>query len=162
MAEFEPPSYWTRDIDLAHHEAGHAVIALWHDVEVLETRIDRPDVGADGRTRFRKIDFAKASRDELKAQLAATLGGPLANNQRMTWPLSGYDTTDEGWAKTFVFLLDYSRDEFEQVQSTTAGILQFLQSDVRALAAALLDRGAIPGSEIKQVIKEYRAKQVKA
>jgi hypothetical protein len=53
-----------------------------------------------------------------------------------------------------------SEADFNQIKGITKGLLRLYQRQVRGLASALLDRGAITGSEIAEVVKHYMKRQV--
>jgi hypothetical protein len=165
---FEPASGWTSaDFETAQHEAGHAIVAaLWAGAHVDEVRIDRPDANVLGHLRYAMHDrpeelTPEEKRAKLRDRLTVILAGPLACGEDIQWPVFGPDGTDRGHAGSLIMLLGLTEAEVTSVIAHTKALCRLYQREIRALASALLDRGAIPGSEIFEVVQTYTRKQAK-
>ena len=155
MAEFrfqEPwVGSWSRDdFEVAHHEAGHAAIAWFHGLALLECRIDRPDSGLWGNVSVTP-DLDKLE-GHFQSIIAGQIASPLFLGGLFTWPLSPDAPGDEAAAAAVARRLDMTRAQFESHSAITRDLLVLFAEKRSRLVQALLDRGAIPGDEVHSIL----------
>ena len=161
--EFEgsSPGSWdsTRSgFALANEEAAHAAFCLYFEIPIREVRIDNPitdkaNVGGWVRT------IPNTSKEGLENHLKATLAGPLATGREIPWPPSSVDSSDEAILARLAYILGYDKARWDEAVFFVKEFLQFptTQRAVRAISSALLERGAIPGDELKRIVFSARA-----
>jgi hypothetical protein len=149
---FEPaaPGSWNPETDWknALHEAGHACVALAVGLPLREARIDTPDwpstygwaVVGDGDHSYENL-------------LLASLGGPLSDipPTRPAWPLRQDGKGDETNQAIICDRLGSSEADYRRFEGLAADFLRVFRDRRGALQAALLDRGALPGDELRQI-----------
>jgi hypothetical protein len=160
MAEFEEPSPGSWDstrtgFALANEEAAHAAICLLMGIPVREVRIDSP-LDDDDSTRGWVWTDADMSVTGLTSHVHATLAGPLICGREPSWPLSTVDSPDEAILSRLVFILGWDEERWKVAVHFVKELLAFpsVQRRIKALSGALLERGAIPGPEVKQMVND--------
>ncbi len=141
---------WTYvDRKLSNEEAGHACAAVSAGVTVLEVRIDRPDDSMGVCATIPGTDVAGFRR-----QLFCTLAGPLVVGRVVPWPPDVGDGGDEGVAARLVLLLDIDEGSWYRVVAVVAEFLRLPSTKraITAVAGALLERGALTGDEVHEIV----------
>lgn len=163
--EFEPPApgSWdstSRGFATANHESGHAAIAHWHGLELIEVRVDHPittELGTLGLCAYVKV--RDPTMDDYRAQLHVTLAGPLAEGRRLAWP-APRDSNDSDVANAgrLAFILGMGEDDWNRAHDMVAGLLSLptVRRWIKDLSGALLDRGALPGEQATDIFKKGR------
>jgi hypothetical protein len=135
----------------AHHEAGHAVVALACRIPVRSASIKR-----------RKHSFGRVITPRLppdKIQLYVVLAGPFAH--RRFAPRSNWLTSDFNVVCDMIFGRGSRGDAAKQKYLTyivehAEGIVDFFWSDIRVTAKALLKHETLTGDEISAAIRAAR------
>ena len=153
---FEPaaPGTWTSaagpPTGPANHEAHHAVCGVLLGIEVLEVRIDRPDLDTLGHCAWIKHADGWRNAAASIAPLAMASTAPPA-------PDLHADDQDLWHASVFWW------DAFEQERPSWPALLELVVSmlttpagkrAVRAVSSALLAEGAIPGHRVVAAVLE--------
>jgi hypothetical protein len=162
MAEFnfEPPapSSWSRlDRVAANHEAAHAVMAVLLDIEVFEARIDRP-IDRHPST----LGWVYHAHVEEPWKAVAVSVAPLIFERRL--PSSPSLNTDDGdeLNAAIVFhdagMTSAQWDEAVEIATTFLGLPSSKRA-ITALSGELLERGAVPGDEVRRIIDKSLHRQ---
>ena len=146
-----------------NEESAHATVAALLGLEVLEARIDRPDVGIRGHVLIGPLATVPVSceQDLLSAyfrRLLAALAGPVFVGcwESARWPLEESDPGDVGLVARCCRWLDYDVIDLLVAESHVEAMLRD-KSVGRALSAvgrALLEHGAIPGQRVEELVAE--------
>lgn len=138
----------------ANHEAHHAVAAVLLDVELREVRIDRPHHGVLGHVvstvhseRWRNAGVAVAPlaiEGTAPASLLATFDDHDARSAAAHYLLAG--RAPEDWPAFVAFVRSLM---------LTAGS----RRAITAVSRALLERGALPGGEVRRIVGEAGAER---
>jgi len=152
---FEPPlrGSWgraSRGMQIANHEAGHAVVAVLLGLDVYEARVDRPDTSSDGVVSVRS-DFDR-SREHLLATLAGPLLAPLPASPVPAWPPSLDAFGDEQNAAILVERLGFCEEDWDEAIAETRSILCEVPRAITDVSGALLERGALRGDELRDIV----------
>lgn len=140
---------------MVNHESAHAVIAAWLGLAIREARVDRPDLWIGG------IVGVEPDLDRLRDHLMATLAGPIAAplSTPITWPPEPHGDGDERILATLVAALSDQNGSFQEPHwdecVTATRRLLDLPEVCRArvaLGGVLLERGAIPGNEVHEIV----------
>jgi hypothetical protein len=152
---FEEPlegSWSILDRATANHESCHAVAAVLLDLEVFEVRIDRP-IDRHPST----SGWVKAARPEEAWRAVALSIAPLIFDKRVPkFPSLNSDDGDEFNAAVVVHDAGISPERFGEIIELATELLELPSSKraLKAVAGALLERGAIPGPEVKQMVND--------
>jgi len=138
-------AYW----DTAWHEAAHAVIADFEGLQILESRIDRPDPHVEGIVRV--VPDMGNLLGHFRCLLAGRLAHPL-HYPPLSWPLDSEGPGDEGNAARVAAYLDLTQAQFDVEVGIVRQLLRLLSGRQARLQSALLERGAIPGDEVHQIL----------
>jgi ATP-dependent Zn protease len=141
----------------AHHEAGHAVVALAFRIPVLRASI-KPRGASGGRVITPRLPPDKA----VDIQLFITLAGPFAH--RRFAPRSNW-LTDIGNAHAMIFGKEKRKGteaEKQRYLADTVGraekVVDYFWPDIKATARALLKHETLTGDEISAAIRAARRK----
>ncbi len=153
--EFIPPEPGTWTVlarEEANHEAAHALAAVLLDVGVNEVRIDRPDIGTLGQA-----VTEKQPPESRWKHLAVSLAPLIVSKRCPDFPPSlNSDDGDEFKAAVVAHDLHLDESEYDGIVGVISELLNLPSSRraFTALAGALLEKGALPGDEVRQVIQE--------
>lgn len=160
--------YYMNAQSSAYHEAGHAVIAWYHDINLETITLDAP-YDEMGRARhvnpLQGVDTAwgttVADRMRMEQLVSVCLAGPLAQRK---FSLVGFRRThaEDDWQQA-VDLLSYfvvCHEELEayfrllEVQTRNLLELDFIWQSISNLATVLLEHQTLSGAEINRIIQE--------
>ncbi|MFI5399217.1 MAG: hypothetical protein ACHQ9S_27115 [Candidatus Binatia bacterium] len=132
---------------MAHHEAGHALVAYLLGAEVAVACV-RPDGSGE-------VTFAAPMVDADRALV--DLAGPLAHNIHLC-PNGGTITYEPGRGTSdFESYAAMSKSLACSDDLAVAAVTRVLESfwpEVSAIAAALLSKGALTGVEVAHIVEE--------
>jgi hypothetical protein len=152
-----PGSWWIGDLDIANHEAAHAVVATMLGREVIEERIDRP---SDEQIGFSKTTLDhEATMADLENALLSTLAGPHAGGTPLDLPPEESDeTTDAQNAKSLGLILGLTSTDWHIVGLRLELLLErpATRRAIRAVGTALRERGALSGAEVRRLVEEAK------
>jgi hypothetical protein len=133
---------------LAAHEAAHAVVALFLGRRIESATIDRPSREAGGLVRLVHED-----RDPDVANLVIILAGPMAEGCPLEWPPVDIGHGDESTAALLVAALNLDFDGWRDAEEFARQVLEQprVKRALRALQAALYDRGSLDGAEVHAI-----------
>jgi hypothetical protein len=152
----------------AYHEAGHAVVAWYHDInlEVISLDVPDDDIGrAQHVNPLQGVDTAwgttVADRIRMEQFVSVCLAGPLAQRK---FSLVGFRRThaEDDWQQA-VELLSYfvvSHEELEayfrllEIQTRNLLELDFIWKSITNLASVLLECQTLSGAEVNGIIQE--------
>lgn len=156
---FEAPSpdSWDRTatgLPIVNEEAAHAALCLYFDIPIREVRIDNPITDGDDVGGWVRTIPDVSSKETLDDYVKVTLAGPIAVGRRISWPPSRVDSRDEAILARLTYILGYDEKRWNSAVSFVKEVLAFpsTQRAMKAIGSALLDRGAIPGDEISDVV----------
>ena len=150
--EFEPAhaGSWTRaDRREANHEAAHAVVAVLCGLTVCECRIDRPD--SPWCCGFTRVE---PDVDNLRGHLLSTIAGNILYGGPIGWPPRLGVGGDEGVAAIIVERVAMDGAAWQQAHDEVINLLKANKAAMRAVSAALLERGALRGAEVHRLVAE--------
>ncbi len=155
----------------AHHEAGHAVVAWYHNINLEVITLGAPE-DATGRARhvnpLQGVDTAwgtnAADRIRMEQLVGVCLAGPLAQRK---FSLVGFRRAhaEDDWQQA-VDLLSYfvvSHEELEtyfrllQIQTGNLLDLDFIWKSITNLTTVLLEYQTLSGAEANRIIQEPMA-----
>ena len=160
--------YFVNAQSSAYHEAGHAVVAWYHNINLEVISLGAPD-DEMGRTRhvtpLQGVDTAwgttVADRIRMERLVGVCLAGPLAQRK---FSLVGFRRAhaEDDWQQA-VDLLSYfvvSHEELEayfrllEIQTRNLLDLDFVWKSIANLATVLLERQTLSGAEANRIIQE--------
>ena len=166
--EFCPalPGSWsiaTQDFSTLNEESAHATVAALMGLEILEARIDRPDVDVGGQVLIGPLATVPVTceqdlRSACYRRLLAVLAGPVFVRcwEAARWPLDESDPGDVGLVARYCRWLCYDVVDLLMAESHVASLLKD-KAVGRALSAvgwALLEHGAIPGQRVEKLVAD--------
>lgn len=158
--EFSAPSpgSWDRTktgFALANEEAAHAALCLYFEIPIREIRIDNP-ITDEANVGGWVSTIPDTSKEGLEEFVKATLAGPLATGREIPWPPSSVDSHDEAILARLTYILGYDKARWDSAVFFVKEFLQFpsIQRAVKAISSALLERGAIPGDEVRRLVDD--------
>jgi hypothetical protein len=159
--ELPSPGSWDRSrtgLALVNEEAAHAAVCLLLGIPIQEVRVDRPICNGPDVDGWVKT-VPDMSTEGLEMQVKALLAGPLAVGREISWPPSFIDGDDEGALARLCHVLGYDRARWDLAVFWVREVLQFPSTKRARLAigSALLERGAIPGDELWQIVGDEAA-----
>lgn len=155
----------------AYHEAGHAVVAWYHNVKIKRVTIS-PDKDFLGRAQHRNPiegintawDLSTRARLRMEYLVHVCLAGPLAQRR---FSLMGFRRShaDDDCRQAGDLLNDFvvSHEEFKayfrllEIQTQNLLDLDYLWQRVKALAAVLLERETLSGTEVRRILENTTA-----
>lgn len=148
-----PGSWWIGDLDIANHEAAHAVVATILGRDVVEVRIDRP---SDEQIGFSKTTLDHdATMTDVENALLSTLAGPHAGGTPLSLPPTG-ETGDDRKARSLGFILGYDATDWYVIGVRLELLLErpTTRRAIKAVSNALLEAGAIDGGKVLRLVEE--------
>jgi hypothetical protein len=150
----------------AYHEAGHAVAADRHGIEVRSiTIVPTPDyVGRTTqhvpRSFFRKVEYGTISRAEIEAQLLVSYAGPEAE-KRFAGRYNRLGARPD--FESVRLLLSHSADSPEEAKAwatlqriRACAFVKSAWKDIETVALALLDRRTLTGEDMQAILLDER------
>jgi hypothetical protein len=160
--------YFVNAQSSAYHEAGHAVVAWYHNIDLEVVTLGTPE-DEMGRTRhvnpLQGVDTAwgtsVADRMRMEQLVGVCLAGPLAQRK---FSLVGFRRAhaEDDWQQA-VDLLSYfvvSHEELEayfrllEIQTRNLLDLDFIWKSITNLATVLLECRTLSGAEVNRIIQE--------
>ncbi|NOT01033.1 MAG: hypothetical protein HOP29_10435 [Phycisphaerales bacterium] len=148
-------------LQIAYHEAGHAVIGRAHDPRIVRATIV-PDAGRRGHVEFDRVPT------DAVAGLSVFLAGPMAEHYLRTRTFAGlngrpsFDVhASDDWSRMLSYLPTafHWRDNstFCLAFERTAGLLIYHWDHVEAVADALLTHKTITGAYVTALLSKHEA-----
>jgi hypothetical protein len=163
LEEFEPPNGgWTRcDFERANHESAHALAAHVLDLRIYEVRIDRPlDRNRRGPDPLGYCSTEKLTGED-RWNMLVSLAPLIVEGKAPKRPPALNDASHGDEFNAAVVI--YEEEIHEALYWGYVALLEWLlrTRTVRkkgvALSSALLEHGALPGSEVERIFEAEAA-----